>query len=215
MTKKQGVILLHGIARTRFSMLFLAWELKKQGFYVVNRTYPSRKLPIEKLSTFIDQAIDDCKQNNAIPIHFVAHSLGSILVRHYFQHHETNNIGRVVMLGPPNHGSEIVSLLRSASWFKKIWGSAGQQLGVEFDSLPNTLKPINLEIGVIAGNNNGYPILSSLIAKPNDGLVSLESAKLNEMKDFCILPISHGAMLFHRAVSRQVIGFIINGYFDK
>lgn len=215
MLKQQGVILLHGIGRTRFSMLFLEFKLKRLGFYVVNKTYPSRQLPIEQLSEFIDHAINQCKKHNATPIHFVTHSLGSILVRHYFQSHPTQNIGRVVMLGPPNHGSEIASLLKDTYWFKKVWGAAGQQLGVEHDSVPNMLKPIDLEVGIIAGNNNGYTILSSLVAKPNDGLVSLDSAKLSEMNDFCELPVSHGVMLFHSLVSKQVVSFINHGRFDK
>ena len=109
-------MLLHGLGRTRLSMRALQRDLENSGFCVWNKSYPSTKKSIEELSCVVGQAIAECTEKNATSIHFVTHSLGGILVRHYFQHHSIPNIGKVVMLGPPNHGSDIVDHCRDKWW---------------------------------------------------------------------------------------------------
>ena len=80
---KEYVLLLHGLGRTHYSMSKIEHTLKKSGYTVKNIGYPSKKYPIERLvSQYIEPIINTCK-DNANTIHFVTHSLGSILVRYY------------------------------------------------------------------------------------------------------------------------------------
>src|SRR5581483_10114004 len=133
---QEDVILLHGLCRTSQSMLKMDRALTEAGFKVHNVHYPSRTAKVEKLADdAIGKAVADCEQDGATKIHFVTHSLGGILVRSYLSRHEIPNLGRVVMLAPPNQGSEIVDKIGGWSLFKFINGVAGNELGTDTNSV--------------------------------------------------------------------------------
>lgn len=122
------VILLHGLVRTPSSMKTLESALLKEGFSPINEGYPSIEHPIEQLAELaIKLSIAKCPKE--MKINFVTHSLGGILVRQYLSKHTVKNLGRVVMLGPPNKGSQVVDKLGSIPGFHFVNGDAGMQLG--------------------------------------------------------------------------------------
>lgn len=211
--QKECVVLLHGLGRTSFSMKKLERALEKNGYIAWNKSYPSREKTIEELAQTVGAGIGHCRKEKASKIHFVTHSLGGILVRQYFQDHRVPEAHRAVMLGPPNHGSEIVDRNRDAWWFQKAMGPAGRQLGTGPDSLPNRLIPVALEIGIIAGTDGG-----SMFARDfhdeNDGKVSVESAKLAGMKDFLVVDTGHTFIMNSGEVIGQVLHFLRQGRFD-
>jgi len=141
--------------------------------------------------------------------------MGGILVRAYFRDHEVAEAGRVVMLAPPNHGSEIVDVYRDRWWFRRGTGPAGQQLGTAADSLPNTLPPLKLEVGVIAGKRSSDPWFNRLYAGDHDGKVSVASARLPEMKDMLVVDSGHTFMMNSPAVIREVKAFLKDGAFER
>ncbi len=186
------VILLHGMARTARSMENMKTALIQKGYRVVNLDYPSRRHPIEDLAlTFIPVAFNRCDPESVEQIHFVTHSLGGILVRYYLAHHELPNIGRVVMLSPPNQGSEVVDKLRNVPGFRLLNGPAGEQLGTDRESLPLQLPGVDFEVGVITGDRTINFINSLLIPGKDDGKVSVERAKLDGMSDFLVTHHTH------------------------
>ncbi|WP_412972897.1 esterase/lipase family protein [Glaciecola sp. MF2-115] len=212
MTKKQTVILLHGLARKATSMNKLETALKEQGFTAVNVDYPSTKHDIESLAeSSIGDAIDKVERGSTI--NFVTHSMGGILVRQYLRRHKIENLGRVVMLGPPNSGSEVVDILKNMPGFKAVNGPAGIQLSAKEHGLPNQLGPANFELGVIAGSRSINLVLSTMLPMPNDGKVSVESTKLEGMTDHVTLPVTHTFMMRNPSVIEQVITFIQQGKF--
>lgn len=208
------VILLHGLGRTSRSMKKLEKKLETSGYIVWNEGYPSREQTIEELASVVGEGIRECRKRNAAKVHFVTHSLGGILVRRYFQDHASAEARRVVMLGPPNHGSEITDRHKDAWWYRKATGPAGQQLGTGPDSLPNRMRSVPLEIGVIAGSG-GSDLFSSESREANDGKVSVESTKLAEMKDFLVVDTGHTFMMNDDEVIGQTLHFLKQGRFER
>ncbi len=210
------VILLHGLARTENSLSTLEKHLKKEGFCVVNLPYPSREKKIETLSVeTIPTGIERCSQFNSHKIHFVTHSMGGILVRYYLENYTLPNLGRVVMISPPNNGSEVVDKLKNLKLFRWLNGPAGDQLGTGDDSILNRLGLPYYETGIITGDKTLNPFLSLIIPGKDDGKVSIESAKLEGMKDFLVVHKSHTLIMNDKKVCQQVTSFIRNGKFDK
>ena len=209
------VILLHGLARTNRSMLKIEKALKVVGYNVFNCNYPSRKQAIELLSeTAIEAAIQHCRDNfQTERIHFVTHSMGGILIRFYLSQHDIDHLGRVVMLAPPNAGSELVDRLSKLQLFHLIHGPAARQLGTDASSLPNSLGPVNYEVGIIAGNRSLNLLYSALIPGEDDGKVSTRNTRLEGMADFIVLPYAHSFMMNRPQVIKQTITFLQQGKF--
>lgn len=213
--QNQCVILLHGLARTHHSMHAMQKALGKQGYFVVNINYPSRQLAIDALARVaIQQGLDACQQQYCEHINFVTHSLGGILLRHYLQSNPIPGLNRVVMMGPPNQGSEIVDKLKYFPGYFLINGPAGQQLGTTENDLPKKLGPVDFELGVIAGKRSINLILSSMMPWPNDGKVSVASTRIDGMRDFITLPVTHTFMMRNPKVIYQTLHFLQQGQFD-
>ena len=207
------VVLLHGLARTANSMEALEKALLKEGFSPINKGYPSRGHPIEELAEIaIKPAIEKCPKE--MKINFVTHSLGGILVRQYLSMHDLPNLNRVVMLGPPNRGSEVVDKLGEVPGFHFINGDAGLQLGTGELSIPNRLGKANFDVGIVAGTRSINWILSFLIPSTDDGKVSIESTKLEGMNDHIEMPVTHSFMMKNERVIAQVINYLKNGSFE-
>ncbi|HEU5395677.1 MAG TPA: alpha/beta hydrolase, partial [Verrucomicrobiae bacterium] len=188
----EEVILLHGLCRTSRSMIRMERALEKAGYQVRNVNYPSRSATVEKLAdSVVGRAVADSRDDGATRIDFVAHSLGAILVRSYLARHPLPELGRVVMLGPPNQGSEIVDRLGGWSLFQAINGVAGGELGTDIPSEPSRLGPANYPVGIIAGDRSINWINSCLIPGPDDGKVSVQRAKLAGMTDFLVVHTAH------------------------
>jgi pimeloyl-ACP methyl ester carboxylesterase len=213
---QDGVVLLHGLCRTKSSMRTMELALQNAGFCVVNVDYPSRTAGIEKLSDdAIGMALESPLLKDCPKIHFVTHSLGGILVRSYFKRHPSARLGRVVMLGPPNQGSEVVDRLGSWRLFRKLNGPAGGELGTGPGSTPNTLGPVGFEMGVIAGDRSINWINSLMIKGIDDGKVSVERTKVAGMKEHLIVHSPHPFLMQNRAVIANTIQFLKTGSFTK
>ena len=207
------VILVHGLARSEYSFAKMEKVLTDSGYTVINNSYPSTKYPIKTLTQdFIPKSIQQCPDSSTI--HFVTHSLGGILVRQYLSSDSLSNPGRVVMLAPPNKGSEITDRLRDNFFYKWVNGPAGLELGTDSSSVPNLLGPVEFELGIIAGTRTVNPILSTMLPNPDDGKVSVESTKLEGMTDHIEIETSHTFILRKDAVIEQVIHFLENGEFE-
>ena len=211
---KDGVILLHGLARTSASMEKIEAALTDAGYIVANIDYPSRTAPIAKLAedtisaALASEALRDCER-----IHFVTHSLGGILVRSYFSEYTEPRLGRVVMLGPPNQGSEVVDKLKSWTLFQKLNGPAGSELGTDSDSTPNQLGAVDFELGIIAGDRSINWINSLMIPGQDDGKVSVESTKVKGMTDHIVIQATHPYLMKNKTAIRQTLTFLNTGKF--
>jgi len=210
------IILLHGLGRTSDSMDNMTEGLEEAGYSTVNLDYPSRKKTIESLALeTIPMGLAECRALGASKTHFVTHSMGGILVRYYLSKHTIENLGRVVMLSPPNRGSEVVDSLKDWELYKWYDGPAGQQLGTGSDSLVMKLGPVDYPVGIITGDAPAFFDfwLEDMIHGPGDGKVSVERAKIDGMRDFLVLPYSHSFIMAKMDVIEQTIHFLVNGTF--
>lgn len=206
------VIFLHGLARTFYSMEKAASTFSDEGFAVANVDYPSRDYPIEELTPLaVEKGLNACPAGSTI--HFVTHSLGGILVRYYLENHDIARLGRVVMLAPPNQGSQVVDQLRDFPGFGLLNGPAGSQLGTDGDAVPLNLGPVDYEVGIIAGTATFNPILSLYLPNPDDGKVSVENTKVEGMRDFITLAHSHPFIMQAPDAIEQALAFIKSGQF--
>jgi hypothetical protein len=214
---KEAIILLHGLCRTHSSMNKMEGRLKEAGFVVVNVDYPSRTASIEALSdAAIGPALENPTLKDCPKIHFVTHSMGGMLVRSYYARHEHGRLGRVVMLGPPNRGSEVVDSLKSWSLFQKLNGPAGGEMGTDAESTPNRLGPVHFECGVIAGDRSINWINSlGMINGKDDGKVSVENTRVEGMKEHLVVHTTHTFMMRNNTVIEATICFLKNGTFKS
>jgi triacylglycerol lipase len=210
------VILLHGLGRTPLSMKRLEWTLRRENYRVINLAYPSTRISVEDAANhWLGHVLREQTTDPTVKIHFVAHSLGGIVLRQYLSNHQIENLGRVVMLAPPNQGSELADRLRNNSLYQLATGPAGQQLGTDDASLPKKLAPPNFELGIIAGDRSLNPLFSAWIPGPDDGKVSVRSTQTPGMQDFLVVHRTHTWMAWSREVNLTVSQFLRNGSFEE
>ncbi|MEM6783826.1 MAG: alpha/beta fold hydrolase [Bacteroidota bacterium] len=217
------VVLLHGLGRSAASMVPMADALRAEGYHVVNAGYPSTEYPIDTLAArYVAPALRGGCRPVAYPerrLHVVTHSMGGILMRALAAQDglpdnpaRSDNMGRVVMLAPPNQGSEVAEALKDWWLFQRTNGPAGMALGTT-DSTPLALGPVPFETGVIAGTRSFDPWFTLLFDGPHDGKVAVARARVEGMADFRTVAASHTFVMRHPEVIADVLFFLEHGQF--
>ena len=209
-----GVVLLHGISRTARSFRKMELALQRAGYATLNLDYASRRKPLEALTEDIHPAIELFAGGIAGSVHLVCHSMGGLLARAYLAKHKLARLGRVVMLGTPNGGSEIADRLQNLKAYRAFFGPAGQQLVTRRDAATTALLPaIDYPLGIIAGTRSIYPISSIGLPRPHDGRVSVANTKLDGMADHIVIRTSHPWLVRNGEAIAQTVVFLRDGKF--
>jgi triacylglycerol lipase len=210
------VVLLHGIGMRSYVMKRLESALRADGYRTVNLSYPSRKMPFEQLAgEYLPAQLAKHDVARAPQLHFVTHSMGSLLVRKFIQDARPANLGRVVMIGPPNQGSTAADAAKENVLLREYLGGNLVRLGTGEDAIVKTLGPADFDVGIIAGEVAINPVFGEALGGKNDGAVTIESARLAGMKDFIVVPYSHTLMLWRSEVVNQVRAFLREGKFAR
>lgn len=210
---QEQVVLLHGMWRDANAMKQIEHFFIDNGYKVSSLSYPSNDHDVETLvENFLHPQIQEIQANHQGKIHFVTHSMGGILVRYYLKNYEID-VGRVVMIAPPNHGSELTDVFEDSKWVTNLTGPAGSQLSTAEDSWVNRLGAVDFELGVVAGNYNTNWITAWLLPGQDDGVVTIENTKVEGMKDFLVVPEKHYKMRRAKIVMQQAAYFLKNGNF--
>jgi len=196
--KPLTVILLHGLGRTPLSLTLAQLHLRRAGFEPVSIGYPSRSQPIEELAELVRSRLPADRDGE---VHFVTHSMGGIVARRLLSVDPPPDLGRVVMLSPPNRGSKLATRLRNNPLFRALTGPSGQQIGDDPGSVPNRLPPADFELGVITGNR--------------DAKVTVDEATVDGMTDFLVVPHGHTFIMNYPGVLDQVVHFLRHGHFAR
>lgn len=208
------VVVLHGLIRVSHHMDKLARSLEKNGYKVYNLDYPTTKLPLKELAEFVYHKMEKEFKSNT-KVNLVGYSTGAVVCRILATKHRPKNLGKVVQLAPPNHGSEYASFLKNFRLYKAFFGPAGQELTLNNKSTEKLLGKIDYELGVVAGNLSLDPMSLLIFNSPNDGKVSVASTKVNGMKDHITLNASHTFFPRNNKVIGRVLEFLKHGKFSR
>jgi pimeloyl-ACP methyl ester carboxylesterase len=186
------------------------------GYATLNVGYASRSKALEALAEDIHPAVERFAESLEGSVHFVCHSMGGLLARVYVARHRPKRLGRVVMLGTPNGGSEIADRLKHIGAYRAWFGPAGQQLVTRRDAAISAMfPPVDYPVGIIAGNRSVYPITSAFLPRPHDGRVSVENTKLDGMADHIVIETSHPWLVRNGPAIAQTIAFLQDGRFRR
>lgn len=213
--EKKGdyVVLLHGIGRTSNTMYAMQKSFENDGYDVLNLDYPSREMLLEDIVEKIHPEIQAFTADKTRKVHFVGYSMGGLVIRAYLAKYRQANMGRVVMLGTPNSGSEVADTFRDYWLYAKVYGPAGQQLATSSNLDPKLLGKTDYEVGTIAGTLSIDPVSSFIIPGEDDGKVSVKSAHLADEKDHRTMATTHTFMPFNADVIKSAKHFIAHGKF--
>jgi len=195
-------------------MKLLEVRLRNAGYQVHNLAYPRRVDSIEEIVESLHASYLECCNERAGRLHFVTHSLGGLVARAYIEEHPPPNLGRVVMLAPPNGGSEIVDQFRDWEVFGAVLGPLAPQLGTGPVDLPARLGVPRCEIGIIAGDRWVNPLGPIFLTEPHDGTVSVDRTYLPGMKDHLVVPHTHTFIMNSSRVAREIVHFLRSGQFE-
>ncbi|MDJ0792644.1 MAG: alpha/beta fold hydrolase [Woeseiaceae bacterium] len=208
------VVLLHGLNRSWRAMQPMARALQDDGYTTVNVDYPSQLGTIQELAPMaVGLGLEQCRSAGASKVHFVTHSMGGILLRYANEQAPIKELGRVVMLGPPNQGSELIDRTRTWPGFAALSGPAGMQLGTSPESIPSQLGPVDFELGVIAGTNTINVLASAMLPDLDDGKVTVKRTMVDGMQDHLVVEDSHRYIVRSAAVLRNTRSFLRTGSF--
>lgn len=211
---RDRVILLHGFGGLPIQLFRLSHRLRQAGFTTATIGYPSWRWPLERIVAHLKHRI---AAEDEHPLHFVAHSMGGLVLRALLTEHRPAGLGRTVMLGTPHGGSELADLLFSLRLDRAILNQSGNLLRL---SRPPAMQAMlgtpDYPLGIIAGNRSLLPWLPGIIFRAaHDGKVSVAATHLEGATDHIVMPVAHTAMLYNGHVARQVIHFLRVGRFDR
>lgn len=203
------VVLLHGLWRGWRAMGPLARALEREGFSTLNLPYSSGIRSVEHLARQIRLQIEKLVGDE--PVHFITHSLGGILARKLLADGVSWTPGRLIMLAPPNTGSEIVDWSKDHPLLHWVLGPAGRSLGS--DGIPTSLPPLprQIEAAVIMGDHCSIPVFHKLFDADNDGIVSASRGRLDGLKGFSVIHADHTFIQMHPETIRLCVNFLKTG----
>ncbi|MBI4357192.1 MAG: alpha/beta fold hydrolase [Gammaproteobacteria bacterium] len=208
------VVLLHGLAMPTATFRPLEQFLKRGGYQTFNLPYPSRQYPIATLATqYVAPKLREVSQK-ATKIHVVTHSLGGIVIRFLMQETDIPPLERVIMLAPPHQGSQMADWLSQSSFMRWFLGPVLAELTTAPDAFVNQLGPVKGDVGILIGNRSLIPFSGYIFHAPNDGLVRVDHAKVEGMKDFRVYPTTHATIVFNGDIWKQIAYFLKQGCFE-
>jgi len=212
----RAVILLHGIIRSSKSFSKLSRAIVNTGATVVPIDYPSTQVSIAESAQYLKRVLSSLDGIDQIDL--IGHSMGGLIVRTYLQMEQERRdarLHRLVMLGVPNLGAHMATLLHQHWAFRWTLGIAGQQLVEGDSSFISTLPVPDLEFGVIAGGRGTAGGWNWWIPGDDDGTVTVESTRLPGAADFLTVRTLHTAMMWNLNVIEASLRFLKTGAFRE
>lgn len=204
------IILLHGLHMHAWAMRPFALLLEQHGFAVERFGYYSVFQSMDKHA----EALADFVRTRSMadePLHFVGHSLGGLVLRHFACAFPEILTGRTVTLGTPHQGSLAAERVRQAGLGAPVLGGSYR------DALDGKLPewPSEKDLGCIGGTRQHGLGRILFLTGEHDGTVLLEETRCKNMRDALALPVSHSGMLFDKTTAAQTAYFLKHGIFRR
>ena len=210
------VVLVHGFTWAKATLRSLGRYLNNQGFHVVEVYYPTRSIPIEEvLDRYVRPAVREHCADPKRRVHFVGHSMGCVAIRKLLTETPVDNLGNVVLLAAPNKGVEMAGFLSKTPILGKMLGKFVRQVSSDAESVPNRLGPVTFSPGIIMGTRSDFPFLPSVLPGADDGVVRVESGRVEGMAELITLPTTHIRLPDTKAARAQVLHFLLKGRFFR
>ncbi len=202
------VVLVHGLWTGGWVWALQARRLARCGFRPVMFSYDSMRCGLTEAARELERFAASLAER---PIHFVAHSLGGLVVLRMLEQAPSQRVGRIVLLGTPYAPSLVAQRLGHASWGRMLLGLAMQEWLAREPAAPG-----GRELGVLAGCRTvGMGRLVANFESANDGVVAVAETRVPGMADFVLLRVAHTEMLWSREVARQTCQFLQSGRFAQ
>lgn len=207
------LVLLHGLARGPWSMALLGHRLTRAGFTVHNLSYPRRPRSLDQAVAAVARQVDALELPDSEPLGWVTYSLGSLVARAWLATERSGSGDRLVMMAPPNGGSELVDRIGERPWFRLLFGALAAELGTGPEGLPRRLAVPEVEFAVIAGSRWINPLGGWLLDAEHDGTVTVANTRLAGMSDHLVVPHTHTFMMNSPRVAAEVAHYLRHGRF--
>jgi pimeloyl-ACP methyl ester carboxylesterase len=203
------VVLIHGLFMNGREMALLRRQLTVAGFSTRQFSYPSVRVSPAVAARLLGDFVAGIE---APTVHYVAHSLGGLVLRHFLHGDSDKRPGRVVTLATPHQGSQAAEAIAKTALGRRLLGRSIEQ-GLLGD-VPAW--PDQRALGVIAGSRGiGLGRFLARLDLPHDGTVAAAETELPAAADRILLPVSHFGGLFSREVADQLIYFLREGRFRR
>ena len=190
---KEYIVVFHGVYGKFEDMKIIAESLNKDGYNVISIQYPTNTDSVEDITEkYIKPALDEIDKDRKV--NFIVHSMGSGVLRYYLKNNEVKNLGKVVFLSPPSHGSAL-SDNPISSMLKDPLGKAVSQFSMKKGSFVNELGNPDYPCYVMIGNKSNNPVYSAMIPGKDDGMVPLDGSKLDTCGYKIIEKTTHTSIL--------------------
>jgi pimeloyl-ACP methyl ester carboxylesterase len=214
-SENADVVLLHGFLSSPLSMRLLGRAVRGAGFTPLIPWYASWSIPFDAIVERLATALSRQAIGTDRPVHFIGHSMGGLIARALATRLQPPRIGRMVMLGTPNGGSELADFCSAWPVLRPILGHAEPALITRRDHPAiAALAAPDYPVGIIAGDRPLAKLLR-VLPPPHDGKVSVAATHLEGEADHIVLPVSHVLMPFDRRVGRQALHFLQSGKFQR
>ena len=215
--RNDAVILIHGLGESRSAMNpLVAFLDKNMSASIMTFGYASPQATLASHARALEKVLASLPPTTTVS--FVGHSMGNLVVRRWLQIAQPemiNRIKRMVMLGPPNQGSDLARLAAHNHWLKTMASGAARELVLDWDTIRNDLQIPPFQYGIIAGgkgDNEGY---SSILEGDDDAIVRVSETQLSGADGFLVIPVRHSRMMKNPDVQMETLNFLQTGQFAK
>jgi triacylglycerol esterase/lipase EstA (alpha/beta hydrolase family) len=223
----EAIVLLHGFGGVPVQTALLASRLRRAGYAVFNPFYPSWRWSLDRIVDHLHPRIAAFADRTGGPLHCVGHSMGGLVLRAWLARHRPAMLGRTVLVGTPNGGSEMADLLYRLRLHGPVLNRAGAVLRTTREpDVQALLGTVDYPLGVIAGDHRRNPLLAlnpvptlnplfadRIFGAPHDGKVSVAATHVAGQADHIVMPVAHTAMLYSAPVAKQIVHFLRDGRF--